>query len=74
MSQIKLTSFPNNYNPIEKYQWFKENEQALSKIFNEAFIKNFQEYMKNFPDIKDIPYERKPNEAAGIFLYSNTDN
>jgi len=52
--KIKLTPFPNWNIPSEKYRWYKENEEILSKCFTDYKIEEFEKYISMFCNISDI--------------------
>lgn len=52
--KIKLTPFPDWNNSVEKYKWYKENEEILNEIFNKLFEDEFKEYISRFCNISDI--------------------
>lgn len=52
--KIKLTPFPNWNIPSEKYRWYKENEEILSKCFADFEIDAFEKYISMFCNISDI--------------------
>lgn len=46
------------------YDWFKENEDALSELYEQSFNEWLENHIKNFAEAKDVPFGEK--NAANI--------